>query len=70
MSNPSVVEVGELGREGLINELVKSLLNDNVRPVISKAEGGRRTVIRLGHLNEAPKEYTVVILDIGEAKSN
>ena len=62
--------MSELGRENLVNELVKLLLNDNVRPVISKAEGGRRTVIRLGHLNDAPKEYTVIILDIGEAESN
>jgi hypothetical protein len=35
----------------------------------------RRTVIRLGHLNDAPKEYTVIIFDVnerqlGEAKSD
>jgi hypothetical protein len=69
MSNPSVVEVGELGREGLINELVKLLLNDNVRPTVFNPRG-RKTALRLGCLNEAPKEYTVIILDIGEAESN
>jgi hypothetical protein len=69
MSSPSVVEVGGLGREGLINELVKLLLNNNVRPTVFNP-GGRRTALRLGCLNEAPKEYTVIILDIGKAKSN
>jgi len=62
--------VSELGRENLVNELVKLLRNNDARPVVFKAEGGRRTVIRLGNLNDAPKEYTVIILDIGEAKSN
>jgi|MonGeyMetagenome_1017769.scaffolds.fasta_scaffold358279_2 predicted ribosome-associated RNA-binding protein Tma20 len=69
MSKPSVVEVGGLGREGLINELVKLLLNDDAKPMVFNP-GGRRTVLKLGCLNEAPKEYTVVIIDIGEAKSN
>ncbi|PLC65967.1 hypothetical protein B7L70_09875 [Vulcanisaeta sp. EB80] len=64
-----MVEVGELGRESLVNELVKSLLNDDAKPVVFNP-GGRRTVLKLGCLNEAPKEYTVVIIDIGEAKSN
>jgi hypothetical protein len=70
-----VVEVDELGREDVINESVKLLLNNDARPVVFKTEGGRRTVIRLGHLNDAPKEYTVIIFDVderqlGEAKSD
>jgi hypothetical protein len=69
MSSPSVVKVDELGGEGLIKELVKLLLNDNARPTVFNP-GGRRTALRLGCLNEAPKEYTVVIIDIGEAKSD
>ena len=39
----------ELGREDVINESVKLLLNNDARPVVFKTEGGRRTVIRLGH---------------------
>jgi len=46
-----------------------------MRGPVFKTEGGRRTVIRLGHLNDAPKEYTVIIFDVnkrqlGEAKSD
>ncbi|MDT7970687.1 MAG: hypothetical protein RQ842_08960 [Vulcanisaeta sp.] len=69
MSNPSVVEVGELGRESLVNELVKLLLNDDAKPMVFNPRG-RKTVLKLDRLNDAPKEYTVIILDIGEAKGN
>jgi len=61
--------VGELGRESLVNELVKLLLNDDAKPMVFNPRG-RKTVLKLDRLNDAPKEYTVIILDIGEAKGN
>ena len=69
MSNPSVVKVSELGKEDLISGLLKLLLNDDAKPMVFNPRG-RKTVLKLDRLNDAPKEYTVIILDIGEAKSN
>ena len=61
--------MGELGREDVINESVKLLLNNDARPVVFKAEGGRKTVLRLGCLRDVPKEYAAIILDIGKTGS-
>ena len=61
--------MSEIGREDLISGLLKLLLNDDAKPMVFNPRG-RKMVLKLGCLNDAPKEYTVIILDIGEAKGN